>query len=245
MTSNLLVARITLVTISQGTLPLQGGTLRRLSVKKLDMIDGQGLKAALAAATRCLQRYSESINALNVFPVPDGDTGTNMLLTMQSVDERVQALETNTLSTVAQEAARGALFGARGNSGVIFSQFLAGFAKGLVDVESCNPPSLVKALALGSEASYSAVSEPVEGTMLTVIREFSESAKAFADGDEPDVIDLWTEALNGGREALEKLLPCSRCLETQASLTPEARALWSSWKASFVLSWTKIQTTSI
>ena len=167
----------------------------------------------MAAATRCLQRYSESINALNVFPVPDGDTGTNMLLTMQSVDQRVQALETNTLSTVAQEAARGALFGARGNSGVIFSQFLAGFAKGLDGVEYCGPSSLLKALSLGSEASYSAVSEPVEGTMLTVIREFTESAKAFADGDEPDVIDLWTEALNGGREALEKtptMLPVLR-----------------------------------
>ena len=209
------------------------------------MIDGQGLKAALAAATRCLQRYSESINALNVFPVPDGDTGTNMLLTMQSVDERVQALETNTLSTVAQEAARGALFGARGNSGVIFSQFLAGFAKGLVDVESCNPPSLVKALALGSEASYSAVSEPVEGTMLTVIREFSESAKAFADGDERMSSTSGLRRSTAVARPWKKLLPCSRCLETQASLTPEARALWSSWKASFVLSWTKIQTTSI
>ena len=167
----------------------------------------------MTAATRCLQRYSESINALNVFPVPDGDTGTNMLLTMQSVNERLQALDTNTLSMVAKEAARGALFGARGNSGVIFSQFLAGFAKGLDGVESCGPSSLVKALALGSEASYSAVSEPVEGTMLTVIREFSESAKAFADGDEPDVIDLWTQGLNGAREALEKtpnMLPVLR-----------------------------------
>ncbi len=150
------------------------------------------------------------MNALNVFPVPDGDTGTNMLLTMQSVDERLQSVDTDSLSKVAQEAARGALFGARGNSGVIFSQFLAGFAQALNDTDAGGPASLAEALASGAEASYSAVSQPVEGTMLTVMREFSESAKGLSTREETDVIALWTEGLRGGRVALENtpsLLP--------------------------------------
>ncbi len=171
------------------------------------------MKAALNAGTRCLQRYSEAINAQNVFPVPDGDTGTNMLLTMRSVDERLQALDTSSVSTVAQEAARGALLGARGNSGVIFSQFLTGFAKALDGTESCDAAALAGALASGSDASYMAVSQPVEGTMLTVMRELSTAAKGRASQDKPDVIGLWTEALKGARIALEKtpsLLPVLR-----------------------------------
>ena len=144
--------------------------------------------------------------------MPDGDTGTNMLLTMQSVDSRLQAVDTPSLSAVAQEAARGALFGARGNSGVIFSQFLAGFAQGLEDVDSADPATLANALATGSQASYAAVSQPVEGTMLTVLRGFAQGASDRSTGDE-NVLNLWNSALHEAKDALAKtptMLPVLR-----------------------------------
>ena len=144
--------------------------------------------------------------------MPDGDTGTNMLLTMQSVDSRLQSVDTPSLSTVAQEAARGALFGARGNSGVIFSQFLAGFAQGLQDVESADPATLANALATGSQASYAAVSQPVEGTMLTVLRGFAQGASDRSTTDE-GVLNLWNSALHEAKDALAKtptMLPVLR-----------------------------------
>ena len=135
-----------------------------------------------------------------------------MLLTMQSVDSRLQSVDSPSLSAVAQEAARGALFGARGNSGVIFSQFLAGFAQGLEDVDSADPTTLANALASGSEASYAAVSQPVEGTMLTVLRGFAEGASDRPTNEE-DVLNLWNSALDEAKDALAKtptMLPVLR-----------------------------------
>ena len=135
-----------------------------------------------------------------------------MLLTMQSVDERLLSVDTPSLSAVAQEAARGALFGARGNSGVIFSQFLAGFAEGLKDVEAADPDTIANALTSGSQASYAAVSQPVEGTMLTVLRGFAEGATDRADADE-DVLHLWNSALEEAKDTLAKtptMLPVLR-----------------------------------
>ncbi len=134
-----------------------------------------------------------------------------MLLTMQAVEERLRAIDTPSLSAVAQEAARGALFGARGNSGVIFSQFLAGFAQGLENVEAADPDTLSGALATGSEASYAAVSQPVEGTMLTVLRGFAEGASARSDA--ADFLNLWNSALEEAKDALAKtptMLPVLR-----------------------------------
>ena len=173
-------------------------------IRKPERFSGGELREALAAGTQLLQRYRDAINALNVFPVPDGDTGTNMLLTMRSVDEQNSALDSEPISSVAQKAAHGALLGARGNSGVILSQFLAGFAQGLVDTDACDGKVLSEALVCGSKAAYSAVSKPVEGTMLTVIRELSIAAQEEALKDETDVIEVWAAALQGARVALEK-----------------------------------------
>ena len=134
-----------------------------------------------------------------------------MLLTMQSVDDRLQSVDTHSLSAVAREAARGALFGARGNSGVIFSQFLAGFAQGLENVEAADPDTLASALASGSQASYAAVSQPVEGTMLTVLRGFAEGASDRSE--EEGVLHLWNSALEEAKDALAKtptMLPVLR-----------------------------------
>ncbi len=135
-----------------------------------------------------------------------------MLLTMQSVDERLQSVDTPSLTVVAQEASRGALLGARGNSGVIFSQFLAGFADGLKDVEAADPDTLAGALASGSQASYAAVSQPVEGTMLTVLRGFAEGASDRPSNEE-GVLNLWNSALEEAKDALAKtptMLPVLR-----------------------------------
>ena len=172
--------------------------------RRLDRLNGQALRAALAAGTHLLERYCDAINALNVFPVPDGDTGTNMLLTMRSVDEQSLEPAFEPISTVAQKAAHGALLGARGNSGVIFSQFLTGFAQALDGVEACDAESLATALATGSQAAYSAVSNPVEGTMLTVMRELAIAAQERSASNGADVIDVWAAALEGARVALEK-----------------------------------------
>ena len=167
--------------------------------------NGEDLRNSLAKGTQLLHKYRDAINALNVFPVPDGDTGTNMLLTMQSVNVRTRDLELESLSSVAREAASGALMGARGNSGVILSQFLGGFAQAIVNTDACDGKTLSEALICGSTAAYSAVSNPVEGTMLTVIRELSNAADKEASREDYDnVINVLAAALQGARIALKK-----------------------------------------
>ena len=167
--------------------------------------NGEDLRNSLAKGTQLLHKYRDAINALNVFPVPDGDTGTNMLLTMQSVNVRTRALELESLSSVAREAASGALMGARGNSGVILSQFLGGFAQAIVNTDACDGKTLSEALICGSTAAYSAVSNPVEGTMLTVIRELSNAADKEASREDYDnIINVLAAALQGARIALKK-----------------------------------------
>ena len=166
---------------------------------------GADLRSSLDKATQVLHKYRDAINALNVFPVPDGDTGTNMLLTMQSVNVRTRDLELESLSSVAREAACGALMGARGNSGVILSQFLGGFAQVIVNTDTCDGKTLSEALICGSTAAYSAVSNPVEGTMLTVIRELSNAAHKEASREDYDnVTNVFAAALQGARMALKK-----------------------------------------
>lgn len=138
--------------------------------------DGQTLKQALKSAEEHLEKRIEEINALNVFPVPDGDTGINMYLTLQSATEAVKDLSTTSAAEISAKAARGALLGARGNSGVILSQILRGIAKGLEMKERFSTFDFAQALRHASDTAYRAVAHPVEGTILTVIREASEAA---------------------------------------------------------------------
>ena len=147
-------------------------------------LDGQDLRAMLCAAHANLERHRDAINALNVFPVPDGDTGTNMLLTMQAACQEVISLPQPTVGTLLQRAAHGALMGARGNSGVILSQILRGMARALDGKALCTAADLAKALAEGAETAYKGVSKPVEGTILTVARRASEAAQKAASMDE-------------------------------------------------------------
>ncbi|HEY8292614.1 MAG TPA: DAK2 domain-containing protein, partial [Thermomicrobiales bacterium] len=135
-------------------------------------VDGAGLLRALRAGTGWLERNTAGVNALNVFPVPDGDTGTNMFLTMQSAYTAAEGSASGGLSVgdVASRAAYGALMGARGNSGVILSQIFRGMAKALEGQATLDGALLAAAFSEASAMAYKAVMKPVEGTLLTVSR---------------------------------------------------------------------------
>jgi len=144
--------------------------------------DGEGLLGAFRAAAAGLEAAVDEVNALNVFPVPDGDTGTNMMATVRAALAEAEALgPTASAERVAAAAAFGALMGARGNSGVITSQILRGLAEGLAGKKRFNALDLANALDQGTKAAYSAVAKPVEGTILTVIREASAAAVKGAE----------------------------------------------------------------
>ena len=132
-------------------------------------IDGELFRELVSAGTRCLEDNVDAINALNVFPVPDGDTGINMLLTLKAANESPELPRpgTGTVAEVSHALARGALLGARGNSGVIFSQFMKGLSAGLAGRDECDGAGLVAALAAASTASYQAVGKPVETAIPT------------------------------------------------------------------------------
>ena len=172
-------------------------------------LDGADFRLLLEAGYSCLAQHHESVNALNVFPVPDGDTGTNMLLTMQSAWEEVIKLDGSHLGKVMQATAQGALMGARGNSGVILSQILRGMARGLEQHTTCNAPQLAHALRLGSDTAYKGVGKPVEGTILTVIRLVADAAEKAAQLDH-DLRFFFRRIIHTADEAVAKtpsLLP--------------------------------------
>lgn len=181
-------------------------------VRQNQLYDGQGLREMFLAATACLEREAEAINALNVFPVPDGDTGTNMLLTMRSTLEAAVSAEASA-GRVMGAMAHGALMGARGNSGVILSQILRGLAHVLEKKESFGGPDFAAALKEASATAYRGVSRPVEGTMLTVVREAAEAAAAVAtqsDGDLATVIEATVAAAQAAVAKTPSLLEVLR-----------------------------------
>ncbi len=148
------------------------------------VLSGSELRRAFCEGFDRLDAYRDTVNALNVFPVPDGDTGTNMLLTLRSGIERCPADDGLSAGQVAKELAQGTFFGARGNSGVILSQFFKGFGDALEGREFCSPPDLAQALNAAREAAYNAVGNPREGTMLTVIRRAAEAALEAEEGSD-------------------------------------------------------------
>ena len=139
-------------------------------------LSGQDLKRALEKAKLYLEKHIDEVNDLNVFPVPDGDTGINMFLTMESAVAAIENSKDTSAASVSSAAARGALMGARGNSGIILSQILGGIAKGLEDKYTFFFHDFANALTIASEQAYQVVANPVEGTILTAIREASETA---------------------------------------------------------------------
>ena len=144
-------------------------------------LDGAGLVAMFTAAAAALQRNIEPINDLNVFPVPDGDTGTNMYLTMKSGIDDLGGLTAPSVSEVASAFYSGTFMGARGNSGVILSQFFKGFSEGFDGKSECGSDDLARACDLAREHAYKSVANPVEGTMLTVIAAVADATREAAD----------------------------------------------------------------
>lgn len=182
-------------------------------MKQVDAIGGQDLREMFAAATTWLEKSASDIDALNVFPVPDGDCGTNMLLTMRSSIEEAYRAPDRSASAVAQAMARGALMGARGNSGVILSQIWRGLAQGLAEKESFTGSDLADALLLASKMAYKGLSNPVEGTILTVVREASSAAQAQAASGSDDLISVMEATVSAANESVANtptLLPVLR-----------------------------------
>ena len=182
-------------------------------MKQVESITGQELREMFATATTWLEKSVPDIDALNVFPVPDGDCGTNMLLTMRSTIEEAYQAPDRSASAVAQAMARGALMGARGNSGVILSQIWRGLAQGLAKKESFTGSDLADALLQASTMAYKALSNPVEGTILTVVREAASAAQAQASSGNGDLISVMEATVNAANESVANtpsLLPVLR-----------------------------------
>ena len=164
--------------------------------------DGRRWRAALLGGTARLEQHREAVNDLNVFPVPDGDTGTNMLLTMQATLAGIDPAA-DEAGVIGKQAARGALMGARGNSGVILSQIIAGMARALEGHRASDAQTMARALTEAAEAAYGAVAQPVEGTMLTVAREVGRAAEQAA-AESSDVVTTLQRATAAAAEAVRK-----------------------------------------
>ena len=170
--------------------------------RELTRFDGEQLRTMFSAAAELLERYVEAINALNVFPVPDGDTGTNMFLTLRDMLSHTEAVQGGPVGEMAAAMARGALMGARGNSGVILSQFFKGFASELDGTADFGTVEAAASLERAREYSYNAVGRPVEGTLLTVITRVADAARESArSGD--TVFGLLDAVCDASRRAVE------------------------------------------
>ena len=173
------------------------------------MINGDILRDALISAANSLSNYRKQVDDLNIFPVPDGDTGTNMSMTLSNSARELEKLSGATAGKVASVNASALLRGARGNSGVITSLLFRGFAKGMGDDEFVTAENLANAFVLGVEAAYKAVMKPTEGTILTVARVASEYAKAAFEAGKNE-LEVFESAIEGAKKALDEtpeLLP--------------------------------------
>src|SRR5512136_1135982 len=169
--------------------------------EKLLAVDGQGVTRLVEASLRWLRYHQPTINALNVFPVPDGDTGTNMLLTMQGAWHEIEHSPEENVGKVAQMVAHGALMGARGNSGVILSQLWRGFARSLDSQPNFGAPDLAHAMHEASETAYKGVLKPVEGTILTVSRAVADAAE-MARREEDDLLFILEHIVMAAKETV-------------------------------------------
>jgi DAK2 domain fusion protein YloV len=169
---------------------------------KVPGVDGPLFKRALLGSLSWLSANHEEVNRLNVFPVPDGDTGTNMLLTLQSAVEDIKESNAAEVSKIAKLASHGSLMGARGNSGVILSQIFRGFARAVEGKSSLTPAELATAFEEAANAAYRAVNKPTEGTILTVAREAGRSASAAASLPDSTVPRVIAAAASGARAAV-------------------------------------------
>jgi len=186
-----------------------------VSVPEGDVIralDGHRLKPMILAALSWLRQHQESINELNVFPVPDGDTGTNMTLTMASVWDEIADMEEAHVGKLMSRVAHGALMGARGNSGVILSQIWRGFAHGQDGHGTLTAESIAVAMRVAAETAYKGVVKPVEGTILTVVRDVSEETAVAAE-ETDDIVEIFERMVESAKASVARtpsLLPVLR-----------------------------------
>lgn len=173
----------------------------------IDALDGRQVREMFAAATAWLEAHQEQVNAVNVYPVPDGDTGTNMLLTMRSTMREADACTDESAGGMLAAMSHGALMGARGNSGVILSQIIRGLATTCGATQALDSTLLAKGLAGASDAAYKAVTSPTEGTILTVIREVSEAVAVDGAGDVGATLEMAVETAKESVERTPTLLP--------------------------------------
>jgi len=173
------------------------------------VINGNDLKNAMISGANNILKHKTSVDELNIFPVPDGDTGTNMSMTMGSAARELEKRQNDKAGEVAHIAASALLRGARGNSGVILSLLFRGFSKGIEGMDEVGGADLASALGVGVESAYKAVMKPTEGTILTVSRVAYEKGMAAAEIDD-DAVYVWSAICKGAAEALEEtpeLLP--------------------------------------
>jgi DAK2 domain fusion protein YloV len=183
--------------------------IARLEKLRKRPIDGQAVKRLVEAGLIWLRTNQQMVNALNVFPVPDGDTGTNMLLTMTSAYNEIKDSGEKHAGRMAAMVAKGALMGARGNSGVILSQLWRGFSRGIQDVEILDGPALAKGFLEARDTAYKGVVKPVEGTILTVAKELALAAEAGL-GSTQDAFEILHIAVDAADVAVQntpELLP--------------------------------------
>lgn len=187
---------------------LSSTSIRQRS-RRSNAFNGQDIKKAILAGSAWLEEHCSDINALNVFPVPDGDTGSNMVATMKSAIRNIIDSDETSAGIIAAKIAHDALLGARGNSGVILSQTLRGVAIGLEKKQTFTAQDLATALQEAARLAYRAVIKPVEGTILTVVREVAEAAKRSANQTN-DLITQMQEIVTAARQTVEdtpNLLP--------------------------------------
>ena len=177
------------------------------------MITGQMLRDGVISAANNISNSRQAVDALNIFPVPDGDTGTNMSMTIASASDDIKNMDDNSdLGDVAKRVASALLRGARGNSGVILSLIFRGFSKAFKGLEKADGNDIARAFRMGSDAAYKAVMKPTEGTILTVVRCAAEAAEEFApSNNEP--IEVFLAAIEAAKEALAKT-PDMLCAHT-------------------------------
>ncbi|MHA1243400.1 MAG: DAK2 domain-containing protein [Candidatus Heimdallarchaeota archaeon] len=175
----------------------------------LQLFSGEMLSDMMKASASLLKKYRRHLNAINVFPVADGDTGANMYLTVESIIEELNNNDGNSLKEIANYIKRGSFMGATGNSGVILSQFFGGFSNSINKFENIGPEEFSQAFVDGAAKAYQAVLNPQEGTILTVIRKSAEAA-AMAAKNGQNLIDMLDTSYEAAQRTLEKtpeLLP--------------------------------------
>ncbi|MBQ8010072.1 MAG: DAK2 domain-containing protein [Oscillospiraceae bacterium] len=194
-------------------------------------MNGKLLKDAICSAAVTLEKNRKAIDELNVYPVPDGDTGTNMSMTLSAARRELMVMSDDAaVSEVADRAASAMLRGARGNSGVILSLLFRGFAKGLAGMETAQAADLANALEIGVQAAYKSVMKPTEGTILTVARLGAQQAQLTAR-ENADVVTVWEETCRAAAEALEQTPEMLPILKKAGVVDAGGKGLLTVWEA--------------